>query len=58
MTDFAKSLFEDLTHPGSYGTPLLGWRNQTEIFRAPGAPPAGALPPTLPDTFIEKLCSI
>ncbi len=55
-SDYQNSLFQDLSQLTSYGKPLVGWRNQTEIFRATGAPVThGALPPKLADTFIEKL---
>jgi hypothetical protein len=55
-SNYQNSLFEDLTQPTSYGKPLAGWRNVTEIFRVAGAPIApGALPPDLAATFVEKL---
>ena len=58
LTNYQKMLLQDLTSPTSYGTPLIGWKGQTEFHRAPSPP---ASPPTpgplsmdLAKTFVEE----
>lgn len=55
LSAFQESLFQDLKGPSSYGAPLVGWKEQTEFFRAKTAPAhPGALPMGLPGTFIQQ----
>jgi hypothetical protein len=54
LSTFQKSLFEDMKGHSSYGAPLVGWKEQTEFFRANKAPAhPGALAVTLTGTFIQ-----
>jgi hypothetical protein len=44
------------TSPNSYGTPLAGWKGQTEFSEIPALLRSpGALPPDLASTFIEEI---
>lgn len=58
LTNYQKMLLQDLTSPTSYGTPLIGWKGQTEFHRAPSppaSPPApGPLSMDLAKTFVEE----
>lgn len=58
LTNYQKMLLQDLTSPTSYGAPLIGWRGQTEIYRAPTAISSPLVPgPLSPDsarTFVEE----
>jgi hypothetical protein len=58
LTNYQKMLLQDLTSPTSYGSPLVGWKGQTEIYRNPSRPVSppgmGPLSPDLARTFVEE----
>jgi len=55
LSSFQRDLLGDLQQEGTYGTPLIGWCGQKEIFRSSGAPThVGALTAQLSNTFVEE----
>jgi hypothetical protein len=48
-------LLQDLTHPNTYGKPLIGWKNVIEFYRDRLAPPYPPLINKLAETFVEHV---
>jgi len=54
LSNYQKTLLNDLTSRTSYGMPLIGWRGQVSFYKAPTAP---LIPGSLGDlakTFVEE----
>lgn len=56
LTNYQKTLIDDLSGPNSYGAPLVAWKGPAEFLRNTGAPAQpGALSVSLASTFVEQV---